>query len=239
MSIDMKDPDVAREERRIKSAYQKINKPASYYSWFDQGNLFLIHERERLILQRLRRHDREPLAGSRFLEVGCGSGHWLREFIKWGVAPNDVTGIDLREEVLPIAANLCPQGVTLQCMNGSTLDFPDESFDLVLQSLVFTSILDDGMKHHMAQEMLRVLKKTGLLVWYDFHVNNPWNPNVRGVRKAEIMRLFPNCHIELERVSLAFPVAKFFAPWSWMTCYFLSWLRFLNTHYLGVIQKRG
>jgi ubiquinone/menaquinone biosynthesis C-methylase UbiE len=238
MQADMKTSDVAREEARIKSAYQKRTKPAGYYSWFDPGNLFLIQEREKLLLKRLRKHGRDPLAGSRFLEVGCGSGHWLREFIKWGVSPTDVIGVDLRPDVLSMATQLCPQGVTFQCTNGITLDFQDESFDLVLQSLVFTSVLDESMRHRMAQEMLRVVKKSGLIIWYDFFVDNPWNSNVRGVRKAEIKRLFPNCHIELERVSLALPLARILAPWSWMTCYLLGRLRFLNTHYLGVIQKR-
>ncbi len=236
MQTDMKNSDVAREEARIKGAYQRT-KPAGYYSWFDAGILFLIQEREKLLLKRLRQHGCAPLAGRRFLEVGCGSGHWLREFIKWGVSPVDTTGVDLRPEPLSIAAQLCPQGVTFQCMNGSTLDFQDESFDLVLQSLVFTSVLDEGMRQRMAQEMLRVVKKTGLILWYDFYVDNPWNSNVRGVRKAEIKRLFPNCHIELERVSLVLPLAKFLAPWSFITCYFLGRLRFFNTHYLGVIQK--
>ena len=237
MKTDTKSSSQDHEEARIRSAYQKIAKPPGYYSWFDPGNLFLIQEREKLLLKSLRRHGRDPLAGSRLLEVGCGSGYWLREFIKWGVSPGDVTGIDLRSDALSIAAHLCPQGVTLQCASGSTLSFQDESFDLVLQSLVFTSILDEDMKQRMAQEMLRVVKRTGLIIWYDFHVNNPWNPHVRGVRKAEIKRLFPNCHIKLERVSLVLPLAKILAPWSWITCYFLGSLRVLNTHYLGVIQK--
>jgi ubiquinone/menaquinone biosynthesis C-methylase UbiE len=234
----MKPSDVAREENRIKSAYQKRNKPIGYYSWFDPGNLFLVQEREKLLLRRLRQHGFDPLADSRFLEVGCGSGTWLREFIKWGVSPANVTGIDLRPEALSSAMQLCPQSVTLQCMNGSTLNFQDESFDLVLQSLVFTSILDDRMRHQMAQEMLRVVKKTGLIIWYDFHVNNPWNSNVRGVPKAEIKQLFPNCLIELERVSLVFPLTKLLAPWSWTACYFIGRIKIFNTHYLGIIQKR-
>jgi SAM-dependent methyltransferase len=237
MQTEMKISDIEREEARIKSAYQNRNKPAGYYSWSDPGNLFLVQEREKLLLRRLQKHGHKQLADSRFLEVGCGSGLWLREFIKWGVSPSNMTGVELRPEALSGATRLCPSGVTLKCMNGVTLEFPDESFDLVLQSLVFTSVLDKGMRHRMAEEMLRVVKKTGLILWYDFHVDNPWNANVRGVRKAEIKRLFPNCHIELERASLALPLAKVLAPWSWITCYLLSRLRFLNTHYLGVIQK--
>jgi ubiquinone/menaquinone biosynthesis C-methylase UbiE len=238
MHADMNPSDVAREEARIKAAYQNINKPVGYYSWFDPGNLLLNQERETLLLRRLRQHGHDPLSGRRLLEIGCGSGYWLREFIKWGISPADITGIDIRSEELSLAARLCPEGVTFQCMNGSTLNFQDESFDLILQSLVFTSVLDGRMRHRMADEMLRVVKNSGLIIWYDFFVDNPWNTNVRGVRKAEIKRLFPSCHIELERVSLALPLAKVLAPWSWMTCHFLSSLRFLNTHYLGVIHKK-
>jgi ubiquinone/menaquinone biosynthesis C-methylase UbiE len=229
--------EILSEEARIRAAYQNRAKPASHYSWFDAGNLFVVQERERLLLKRLRRRGREPLTGSRLLEIGCGSGHWLREFIKWGVCPQDVTGIDLRQEVIPIAAQLCPTGVTLQSANASSLDFQDESFDLVLQSMVFTSVLNEAMRYQIAREMLRLVKKTGLIIWYDFHVNNPWNPDVRGVRKAEIRQLFPNCHVELERASLALPLTKILAPWSWTLCHLLSRLRVLNTHYLGVIQK--
>ncbi len=237
MLSDLNPSDVSREEDRIKSAFQRA-KPAGYYSWFDPGNMFLVQERERLLLRRLRKHGFDSLKGVKILEVGCGSGQWLREFIKWGVSPCDVTGVDLRAEVLSSAVRLCPAGVTLQCANGISLEFPDESFDLVLQSLVFTSILDEGMRDRMAGEMLRVVKRTGLIIWYDFFVDNPWNPDVRGVRKAEIKRLFPNCSIDLERVSLVLPLAKVLAPWSWFACYFLSRLRFLNTHYLGEIYKR-
>jgi len=35
----------------------------------------------------------------------------------------------------------------------------------------------------IASEMLRVLKVDGITVWYDFHMNNPQNPDVRGVKK--------------------------------------------------------
>jgi len=236
MLSDLNHSDVGGEEARIKLAYQKT-KPVGYYSCFDAGFLFLVQERERLLLRRLRKHGFDTLTGAQILEVGCGSGQWLREFIKWGASPSNITGIELRPEPLSNASRLCPSGVRFHHMNGIKLDFPDESFDLVLQSVVFTSVLDEKMRRRMGQEMLRVVKKTGLIIWYDFFVDNPWNPNVRGVCKAEIKQLFPNCSIDLERVSLVLPLAKFLAPWSWFACYFLSRLRFLNTHYVGVIYK--
>ena len=45
---------------------------------------------------------------------------------------------------------------------------PFHSFDLLLQSPVFTSILDQAMKERVAAEMMRVSKPGGLILWYDF-----------------------------------------------------------------------
>lgn len=230
---------LTQEEARIRLAYQRRAKPPEYYSFFDPGFLFLVQERERALLAKLRLHGRWPLAGNRILEIGCGSGHWLREFIQWGALPTDLTGIDLRPEALSLASRSCPQGVMLRCMEGCLLEFDDETFDIVLQSMVFTSVLDEEVRQQMAHEMLRVMKKDGLIIWYDFFFANPWNPDVRAVRKAEIKQLFPRCLVELERVSLILPVVKRLAPLSWWGCYLLSKLRFFNTFYLGVIKKQS
>lgn len=238
LDISQQSSKLAQEEARIRLAYQRRVKPPEYYSYFDPGFLFLVQERERALLARLRLHGRWPLAGNRLLEIGCGSGHWLREFIKWGILPTDLTGIDLRPEALALAARGCQQGVVLRCMGGSALEFDDGTFDIVFQSMVFTSVLDEEVRQQIAHEMLRVVKKDGLIIWYDFCFANPWNPDVRAVRKAEIRQLFPHCLVELERVSLILPVVKRLAPWSWWGCHLLSKLRFLNTFYLGVIKKR-
>jgi hypothetical protein len=50
-----------------------------------------------------------------------------------------------------------------------------------MQFTVFTSILDKDMKRNIAAEMLRVLKPKGVIIWYDYFVNNPKNSDVRGV----------------------------------------------------------
>jgi len=85
--------------------------------------------------------------------------------------------------------------------------------------------------------MLRVLKPDGLIVWYDFHVNNPKNRDVRGVKKQEIRELFPACQIELRRATLAPPIARTLASYSWLLCYLLERIPLLCTHYLGAIRK--
>ena len=122
-------------------------------------------------------------------EVGCGTGYWLREFIKWGAQPEHIVGVDLLSDRVTEAKKLCPETVQVQCGSAAALAFPSATFDLVLQSTVFTSVLDASMKQQMAAEMLRVVKSDGLILWYDYHVNNPWNADVRGIKRQEIAQL--------------------------------------------------
>ncbi len=227
------------EELRIKNAYarRKHTVPEGRYSFFEKGHLFIIQERERRLLALLKRHGFASLSAKIILEIGCGTGYWLREFIKWGAQPENIVGIELLPDRVTEAKRLCPETVRIQCGNAAELDFPSATFDLILQSTTFTSILDSGLKKQIAAEMLRVVKGDGLIVWYDYHVNNPWNPDVRGVKRREVRQLFPGCRIDLRRVTLAPPLSRLITPYSWMTCYFLEKIPLLCTHYLGVIQK--
>ncbi|MGQ9688688.1 MAG: class I SAM-dependent methyltransferase [Desulfobaccales bacterium] len=223
------------EARRIVAAYAR--RRDDLYSWFSPGHLFLMQSREREVLRLLKSLGLNRLARQRILEVGCGDGLWLGELIKWGARPEHLCGLDLRADILAVArANLPAETLLIQA-NAAFLPFSASTFDLVLQSLVFTSILDPLMKQVAAGEMLRVLKPGGFILWYDYCVNNPANPDVRGVSKGEIRRLFPDCQLHLRRLSLAPPLARRLAPYSFLLCFMLEKLRFLNTHYLGIIWK--
>lgn len=228
---------VRSEEIRIRAAYARRDGDHRY-SWFDLGQVFRIHRCEQRILATLKRSGWVCLEGKTILEVGCGGGYWLRELVKWGAQPEYLTGIDFLTDRLHVARRLCAPAVRLQCASATRLPFRDETFELVLQSTVFTSILDPEIKGQAAAEMLRVLKHDGMILWYDYHVNNPWNPDVRGVKRKEIHRLFPDCRIHLERVTLAPPLARSLAPFSYLACYLLEKFPPLCTHYLGVIRKR-
>jgi ubiquinone/menaquinone biosynthesis C-methylase UbiE len=229
---------VRAEEARIRAAYAKREENDTRYSWFSPGYQFMVQQRERQVLGLLRRHDYGNLASKKILELGCGAGEWLRDFVKWGARPENMTGIDLLKERVSKARRLCPPAVQIECASGADLPFSDATFDLVLQSTVFTSILDPELKRRVAAEMMRVVKVDGFILWYDYHVNNPWNPDVRGVKRREITRLFPSYQIELQRTTLLPPLARLVAPYSYLACYILGKLPLLCTHYLGVIRKQ-
>jgi ubiquinone/menaquinone biosynthesis C-methylase UbiE len=226
------------EEARIRAVYARRQRGDVRYSWFSPGHLFIVQERERQLLALLRRRGFAPLATKKILEIGCGTGYWLREFIKWGARPENIVGVELLPDRVAEARKLCPASVKIHCGSATRLAFPDATFDLILQSTVFTSVLAPDTKRQIAAEMFRVLTRDGLILWYDFHVNNPWNPHVRGVKKREIRQLFPGCGIELQRLTLVPVLARWLVPRSWLLAYLLGKIPLLCTHYLGVIRKR-
>jgi hypothetical protein len=102
---------------------------------------------------------------------------------------------------------------------------------------MFTSILDDVMKQKAAKEMLRVLKADGIILWYDYFISKPTNRYVKGIGKREIIRLFPHCTFEFSKATLAPPIARAIAPYSFLLCYLLEKIPWLKTYHLVVIKK--
>jgi len=123
-------------------------------------------------------------------------------------------------------------------VNAERLPYEDSNFDIIIFSTVFTSILESTMKRNVSMEALRVLKSGGIIIYYDFFYDNPRNRDVRGVKKREIYELFPSCNIYLKRITLAPPLARLIAPYSYFACYVFEKLRIFNTHYLGLIRKK-
>ncbi len=119
--------------------------------------------------------------------------------------------------------------------DGRHLPYREKSFDLVMQFTVFTSILETSMRRAFASEMLRVVQPAGMILWYDYWLN-PINHEVRGIRAKEVRSLFPNCKFRFKRITLAPPLTRWLAKYSWIGCHFLESLRILNTHYLVAIR---
>ncbi len=220
----------------IREAYAQ-RKNQFLYSMFNPAHLLALQERERSILAAFARHGYGSLEETRILEVGCGTGSWLRELVRWGARPENIAGIDLLPDRIAEAKVLCPATIHLACGNAEKLQSSDGAFDVVFQSTVFTSILDDGMKIQIAREMLRVLRPGGMILWYDFTVDNPWNPDVRGIPRREIRRLFPACRFEFERLTLAPPLGRRIARMSSFLYRTLSAIKLFDTHCLAIIQE--
>lgn len=205
------------------------------YSLFNLSHLFLIQQRQRAVLKLLRRHGCAQLRNRQILELGCGRGDVLLEYLGYGAKPEHLHGTDLLFERIKNAHTRLPN-LPLTCSDGRSLPYASGTFDLVLQYTVFSSILDGKIKAALAREMLRVLKPGGLILWYDFWFN-PLNKQTRGILPAEIRRLFYGCHFEFHRITLAPPIARLLTPVSYLLVYLLEKIRMFNTHYLVTIRK--
>jgi SAM-dependent methyltransferase len=194
-------------------------------------------ERERALLELLAAQGWGDLSQRRVLEVGCGSGGILLEWLRLGAAPEHLGGIELLSERLAQARSALPAAVTL--IEGDALQAAIEpaSQDVVMQSTVFSSLLDDAFQQRLADAMWRWTKPGGAVLWYDFTVNNPRNTDVRGVLLARVRELFPLGHITTRRVTLAPPISRIVCrvhPAAYGLVNALPWLR---THVLCWIAK--
>ncbi len=222
----------------IKAAYDRrqTSVPLARYSETNPAVICRTREIQRRTLSLLKRVGTSELGHLRVLDVGCGTGYWLRNFLQWGAEPNLLFGVDLLQERLDRARDLSDSGVTLVCGSAHQLSFCSGYFDLICQSTVFSSVLNSDLRLLIAAEMKRVLRPGGLILWYDFFLNNPWNPDVRGVRKSEIRRLFPNCEITIERLTVAPPLARIVSRCA-VIYRAMAATRVLSTHYLAAIRK--
>ena len=211
--------------------------PAERYSPAAPAQLLLRQSRERAVLAALRRTGMLPLAGRRILDVGCGTGQWLADFETWGADRDRLAGIDLLPERVAAATARLTPGADLREGDAGSLPWPPGRFDVVLQSTVFSSILDAGMRTAVAAEMARVLAPGGVILWNDFFLDNPRNRAVRGIGKREIAALFPGFELTLRRVTLAAPLARAIAPRSHLAAVLLEAAQVLNTHYVGVLGQ--
>lgn len=231
-------PDGSGELDRIRvvyAAWERRFVGSDRYSASNPGTAFLVRQRRREVMKLLRCQGLDSLAGRTILELGCGDGGVLLELLDLGAAPERLHGTDLRHQPLRAARAQLP-GVGLTCADGQRLPYASGAFDLVLQYTVFTSVLEDRVKANLAREMLRVLRRpSGLILWYDFWLN-PINRQTRGIRPAELRRLFPHCRYELRRITLAPPIARRLARLSRQLCAGLERLKVLNTHYLALIR---
>lgn len=200
------------------------------------GNAAILAERTLGIRSILARGGLVPLSERRVLDVGCGAGGELGRLLSVGARPDNLYGVDLLPDRVEAARQAHPD-IHFSCGNAEHLDFPDAHFDLVLLFTVFSSILDDEMARNVADEVRRVLKPSGAVLWYDFRYNNPSNPNVRGMTKERIRQFFPGFDIMLRTITLLPPLARRLGPLTPLLYPVLAAVPPLRTHYIGLLIK--
>ena len=102
------------------------------------------------------------LSSKRVLDVGCGTGRYLRVMReKWPDA--ELHGLDLSEEML----RSCPPGVQTRLASLLCIPYPNDSFDFVycVETLEHALLVENSIR-----EMVRVLKPGGKLIIIDKNI---------------------------------------------------------------------
>ena len=123
-----------------------------YDDWFKTGlGKYVLYYEKELVLELA-----APKPGDKVLDIGIGTGIFAVELRKYGT---EITGIDVSERMLDIARS---KGLTNVAVGDAvSLDFPDESFDIVI-SITALEFIKEYEK--AISEMVRVCKKGGRVV---------------------------------------------------------------------------
>lgn len=225
------------EPQAITDRYARRATGDGRYSFLRPDVFLGVQERQRVMLQLLHKHGVSNLADLRMLEVGCGTGGNLLEFLRMGCVPEHMTGIELLPERYAQARHLLPAAVHLYEGDALLADMPHASQDVVLVSTVFSSVLDPAFQQRLANALWRWVRPGGAVLWYDFTYNNPNNPDVRGVPLQRVKELFPQASITTRRVTLAPPLARRLGPAHTALYTLLNSIPWLRTHILCWIAK--
>lgn len=137
------------------------------------------HVRDRLLVKKVRiietdlgLHGIRPRA--RGLDLGCGHGWYLAEFLRRGYA---MDGVDYSHGQLRLAErHLKERGLNalaLQQADAQALPFADDTFDFVYSINAFHHILAPGAQERALNEAVRVLRPGGVFILHEMNTNNP------------------------------------------------------------------
>lgn len=189
------------EIERITARYSERDASGALSGFWTLRNPVVLHlaqERERAVLAALVRHGVD-LAAARLLDLGCGAGAEFANYLRWGAPLEGIFGVDLMLPRLQVARR--GYGERVAMASGAALPFAEASFDVVVQNVVFSSIVDGALREQVAGEIFRVLRPSGWLLWYDAASSRTRDPHFRDLPLAEVRSLFPGLRLHAQRVS--------------------------------------
>jgi SAM-dependent methyltransferase len=192
-------------------------------------------EKERTLIKIINSANLTPVWDKTLLEVGCGSGSNLIELLRLGFLPKNLVGNEILSERCIQAHQLLPNNIKI--IEGDAMDILDQQFDIVYQSTVFSSILNQDFQVELANKLWELTKSGGGILWYDFIFNNPKNPDVVGVPVKRIGELFPQGELTVHKVTLAPPLARFVTKLHPNLYHWFNVIPLLRTHVLCWIKK--
>jgi ubiquinone/menaquinone biosynthesis C-methylase UbiE len=203
------DEQVQSERDRLSSVYAGYESPEVGRRWSgaNPGNAMMLDERLEAADALVGDWTPNGLPG-RVLDIGCGGTTSLTPRLSADSGTiSTVVGMDILYERLARARSA---GVTepLMCGDGTQMPIRDNSIDLVTLYTVFSSVLDEHLRRAIADEIRRVLRADGAILWYDLRVPNPSNRNLGAITRRRLGSYFPEYRIASRSITLLPPLAR-------------------------------
>lgn len=228
--------DRERELQAIRDAYAKYRDSGRSRIW-DVGNAGyrrIVADREEALVELLATH--LPAWGGRVLDLGCGDGQLAGAAREAGLSITGWTGVDLDSAQIGDAEKVHPWAAFLAA-SADALPFDDSSFDVVVASMLFSSLPTAELERAAAAEVGRVLVPGGAVIWYDLRYPSPRNPAVHAMSEQRIRSLFPHWRLQLRTITLLPPLARRLAPlagWGYSALHLIPALR---SHLVGTLRS--
>ena len=212
---------------------------AALYAWDQKDFPYIRYRQTAEWAAAFKKIGLVDLAGLEILDVGCGSGWWLRMLSEWGGTTSHLHGVDLLEDRIDKAKALSPPEMDFRVSNSWPLPYSDGSMDICAASTVFSSILASSARLALAQEMGRVLRIGGWIMVFDYAVSDPRNPDTIGIGRSEIQRLFSELEFaHTKRLILAPPLLRRLPRYLlWLANGIEICMPFLCTHRLYLLRN--
>lgn len=230
--------DQQTEQDRIARAHRGWHGGAALarHAWHRPDIVIQAGMRARVLSRLLAAAVGTDLAGVRVVDVGCGTGGFLRQLIDWGATPEHLTGTELQQDRLDQARPRTASGVHWHC--GALGALPAASADLVSAHMVLSTILDPAPRQRLAADMWRVLKPGGWCLVFDLRHHDRRNPHAGKVTRAELDAYWPARRQHYETLLLAPPVGRALAALPALVSEALAALAPpLRSHFVYMAQK--
>lgn len=227
--------------QRVKEVYAERDNSgkAKLYTWNCPDEIYASYRKKAVLARALKKVGLKKLDELEILDVGCGTGSWLRMLIEWDATPSRLHGVDLLENRILKAKKISFPEIDFRINNSWPLPYPDSSMDICAASTVFSSILEDEARNALSEEMVRIVRTKGMIIIFDYVFSDPRNINTIGIDLKKIQKLFPELNlIKTYRLILAPPLLRLFSEqFIWIAHSLETFFPLLCTHRLFLLKK--
>ncbi len=150
----------------------------------------------RSLIKILNRNDIKLSKFNSILDLGCGTGYWLRTIAEVRGSSEGLKGVDLSEERIEQVKRI-DKDIKWIKADMCALPFEDESFDFITAFVSFMFLTKEKDLKKAVLEVARVLRNDGFFLFYDVLGDKKFSKFTRGFQIKEIEELFSYAGLRL------------------------------------------